>query len=75
VSELVRPVADVPRLGLRPGEAAAALGVSPEFFADRIAAEIPCVRRGALRLYPVSALQRWLDRNARALADDLAGVP
>ena len=31
---------------------------------------VPCVRRGRLKLYSVTALQRWLDENAERLLDD-----
>lgn len=45
-------------------EAAEALGVSVDFFDDHVAIELPCVRRGRLRLYPVSELERWVARSA-----------
>ena len=53
-----------PRLSLRPDEAARALGVSRSFFFAQILPELSVVRRGRLRLVPVSELERWLDRNA-----------
>jgi hypothetical protein len=59
-----------PRLALRTGEAAAALGVSEDFFAADIAPHVPCVRRGRLKLYSVRALEQWLDENADRLFDD-----
>jgi hypothetical protein len=65
-----RPHAPVPRLALRTGEAAAACGVSEDFFAAEIAPHIPCVRRGRLKLYSVRALEQWLDKNANHLFED-----
>ena len=55
----------IPRLALRgDAEAAAAIGVSVDYFAEYIAAEIPCVRRGRLKLYAVPAVAAWLQQNA-----------
>jgi hypothetical protein len=52
------------RLALRCEEAAAALGVSDDFFrASGIAAELRWVRRGRVRVVAVTELQRWLDEN------------
>jgi excisionase family DNA binding protein len=56
--------ADLPRLALSVAEAAEVLGVSPDFFAEHIARELRCVRRGRKRLYAVRELERWLDRSA-----------
>jgi hypothetical protein len=60
----------VPRLALRTGEAAAACGVSEDFFAAEIAPHVPCVRRGRLKLYSVCALEQWLEATAERLFDD-----
>jgi hypothetical protein len=60
----------IPRLALRTGEAAAACGVSEDFFAAEIAPHVPCVRRGRLKLYSVRALEAWLDENADRLFDE-----
>jgi hypothetical protein len=68
----VKPGARRPdlRLALNQQEAAAALGVSPDFFQQHLRHELRCVRRGRRRLYPVGELQRWLDDNAsRALGE------
>ena len=62
----------VPRLALRREEAAEALGVSDDFFDARIRAELRVVRRGTLRLYPVSELQRWLEKNAALALEEAA---
>lgn len=57
------------RLALSQQEAAAALGVSTDYFQEHLRHEIRCVRRGRRRLYPVSELQRWLDENASRATD------
>jgi hypothetical protein len=66
------PIRDAgpPRLALRLGEAAASVGVSHDYFADEIAPELRIVRKGRVRLVPVTEIQSWLDRNAAyAVAD------
>jgi excisionase family DNA binding protein len=56
------------RLALSKAEAAAALGVSVDFFEDHVMHELRIVRLGRRRLIPVDELVRWLDQNAsRAL--------
>ena len=58
------------RLALSKAEAAAALGVSVDFFEDHVMHEIRVVRLGRRRLVPVKELVRWLDENAsRPLGD------
>ena len=58
----------VPRIALTPPEAAAALGVGPDFFDANVAPELRVIRRGRKRLVPVSELERWAAENAeRAL--------
>jgi len=61
-----------PRLALSRAEAAASLGVSVDSFERYIQPEIRFVRRGRLRLIPVSELTKWLDANA---AKTLEGSP
>lgn len=59
----------LPRLALSKAEAAAALGVSVDFFEEHVMHELRIVRRGHRRLIPVDELRRWLDRSAaRTLA-------
>lgn len=53
----------IPRLALTREEAAVALGMSLNSFVRHVAADLPVVRRGRLRLYPVSALERWVRDN------------
>ena len=52
------------RLALRPAEAAAALGVSADYFAEHVAPELRWVRRGRLRLVGVAELERWIEASA-----------
>jgi hypothetical protein len=55
----------VPRVALRcPDEAAAALGVSPDYFDKHVRHELRLIRRGRLVLVLVSELERWGERNA-----------
>lgn len=54
----------VPRVTLRPEEAAHALGVSRDFFDETIAPELRVIRRGRLKLYAVAELERWAEANA-----------
>jgi excisionase family DNA binding protein len=69
------------RLALRPAEAAKALGISPRtLWSLTRDGHIPCVRLGGgkrhIVLYPVAALQTWLDSQAAASdADDLEHFP
>lgn len=55
---------EVPRLALPRVEAAAALGMSLDSFERYVQAEVRLVRRGRMRLVPVSELRRWLSENA-----------
>lgn len=66
------PKAPVPRLALSLGEAAASLGVSPDYFAEYVAPELCMVRRGRKRLIAVAELERWLDRNAARTLEEVA---
>ena len=52
------------RLALSPDEAAAAVGVSRDFFDEHVAPELRIVRRGRRRLIPVRELERWLEESA-----------
>jgi hypothetical protein len=59
----------VPTFALATDEAAAAaLGVSVDFYCKHIRPELRVVRRGRKRLVPVAEITRWLSENAaRAL--------
>ena len=56
--------APVERLALRPKEAAEALGLSERKLRE-LTPELPHIRRGGVILYPVGALERWLEDQAR----------
>ena len=56
--------AAIPRIALTPAEAAAALGVGPDFFDQRIRPELRVIRRGSKRLIAVAELGRWCEENA-----------
>jgi len=61
------PVEPIPRLALRPAEAAESLGVSARTMADWIkAGDIPYVRRGGCVLLPVADVRRWLGEQTQA---------
>jgi hypothetical protein len=52
------------RLALNQRDAASALDVSVDYFSEHVAPELPVIRRGRMRLYPVKAMEEWLQRNA-----------
>lgn len=54
----------IPRIALTPAEAAAAIGVGPDFFDANVAPELRLIRRGRKRLVPVRELERWVAENA-----------
>lgn len=56
--------ASIPRIALTPAEAAAAIGVGPDFFDANVAPEMRLVRCGRKRLVPVHELERWVTENA-----------
>jgi excisionase family DNA binding protein len=58
-----------PRLALTRSEAARSLGMSLDSFDRHVRAQIRLVRRGKLRLVPVSELERWLETNAARTFD------
>lgn len=57
------------RLALSPDEAAAAVGVSRDFFDEHVAPELRIVRKGRRKLIPVRELDRWLDESATSTLD------
>jgi hypothetical protein len=59
--------APIPRIALTPPEAAAAIGVGPDFFDANVAPELRVIRRGRKRLVPVSELERWTVENAERI--------
>jgi hypothetical protein len=50
----------IPRIALTPSEAAAAIGVGPDFFDANVAPQLRLIRRGRKRLVPVRELERWV---------------
>ncbi len=63
------PTPSVPRLALRPKDAALALGLSPRKLWELTASrQIPCIRLGKAVLYSTAALERWLQEQADAQA-------
>src|SRR2546429_3693878 len=51
-----------PRLALSPDEAAAALGVSRDYFDEHVIGELRIVRRGRRILVALAELEQWLDK-------------
>jgi hypothetical protein len=67
--------APIPRIALTPPEAAAAIGVGPDFFDANVAPELRLIRRGRKRLVPVAELERWVVSAAgRPVVDEVSGV-
>lgn len=56
----------IPRIALTPAEAAASIGVGPDFFDANVAPELRLIRRGRKRLVPVAELERWVAQSAGA---------
>lgn len=54
----------LPRLCVKPDEAAQMLGVSRDYFDEHVKPELRIVRRGRRILIAVTELERWLDRAA-----------
>lgn len=59
----IRPIA------LAKPDAAAALGMSVDSFERYAQADLRCIRRGRLRLFPVAELQRWANDDAERLLE------
>jgi hypothetical protein len=59
----------VPRVALTKVEAAAALGISVDSFERHVQPELRVIRRGRMRLVPVSELERWARQNASFTLD------
>jgi hypothetical protein len=63
----------IPRIALTPSEAAAAIGVGPDFFDANVAPHLRMVRRGRKRLVPVRELERWVAESAEIPPVERAG--
>lgn len=62
-------MAAIPRLALRPAEAARALGIGERsLWALAAKGEIPFARLGSLRVFPVAVLEKWLAERAAEAA-------
>lgn len=48
----------------RVGEAARVIGVSEDWFREKVLPELRVVREGRMKIIPVIELDRWLDKNA-----------
>jgi hypothetical protein len=59
----------VPRVTLTKAEAAASLGISIDSFERHVQPELRVIRRGRMRLVPVSELERWARQNASFTLD------
>lgn len=55
------------KLAFNQEEAAEALGIGVNTFKERVRPELKCVYIGRRRLFPVTEIQRWLDRNSHGL--------
>jgi hypothetical protein len=65
--------APIPRVALTPAEAAAALGVGPDFFNAEIRPDLQLIRRGRRVLVPVAELERWVTENVeRPVAEEVS---
>jgi len=56
--------ASIPRIALTPAEAAASIGVGPDYFDEHVAPYLRLIRRGRKRLVPIAELERWVAENA-----------
>ena len=66
------PVIAIRPIALARPEAAAALGMSTDSFERYVMADVRCIRRGRLRLYPVTELERWAEANAERVFKEAA---
>ncbi len=57
----------VPRIALRPDEAAESIGLSRSQFYAEVLPELRTILVGRARLVPVSELERWVDLEMRRL--------
>lgn len=59
---------EVPRIALRPEEAAASLGIGRTAFYAHVMPELRCILVGRVRLVPVRELEAWTEREAKRLS-------
>jgi len=60
-------LAPIPRIALNRAEAATALGISLDSFERHVQPGLRLIRRGRLRLVPVSGLERWAAAEAESV--------
>ncbi len=58
------PKRPVPRIALRPDEAAAAIGLGRSAFYSQVLPHLRVVYVGRVRLVPVSELEKWVEKEA-----------
>lgn len=64
--------APIPRFALTPAEAAASLGVGPDFFDANVRPHLRLIRRGRKVLVPTGEIERWVGEHAeRPVAEDV----
>lgn len=65
--------APIPRFALTPAEAAASIGVGPDFFDANVRPRLRLIREGRKVLVPVVELERWVEQTASTpIAEELA---
>lgn len=69
LSPVTGAVIAITPIALAKPAAAAALGMSIDSFERYCMADVRCIRRGRLRLFPVAELQRWANDNAERLLE------
>lgn len=62
----------VPRFALTREEAAQSIGMSVDSFERYVQPDLKLVRRGKIRLVPVTEIQRWLDENSERVFERLS---
>jgi hypothetical protein len=68
------PALVIAPIALAKPDAASALGMSIDSFERYVMAQVRCIRRGRLRLFPVEELRRWADENAEWLLSRRTGM-
>lgn len=64
--------APIPRFALTPAEAAASIGVGPDFFDVKVRPSLRLIRQGRKVLVPCAEIERWLSENAdRPVAEEV----
>jgi hypothetical protein len=69
---VVRVEDGAPCLAVQHKDAPAALGIGKTSFEKYVVPEVRCIRLGSMRVYPVTELERWLERHAERVLEDVA---